>query len=144
VDTVFADNNGTDDNNRDASHSARGSYIALDSTTPPPPTVSMNKSILTVQDPQGGNTAISGSEVTYKIIITTAGTGLIENLVITDPTPLEMTYKNSSIILDNNNLTDINDADNATFDSQNKVATINLGNITAGTQHEIQLTYIIN
>ena len=144
IDTVFADGAGSDDSNRDAMHSDRRTFIASTGTLPP--TLSMDKSIVSVVDPVGGNTAIAGSEVTYKIQVNTAGIGTIENLVITDPTPADMTYKLGSIILNNTNQSDANDAtDNTDFGISNAdTATINLGNFAAGSQYEIQLTYIIN
>lgn len=144
IETVFADSTGTDDGNRDASHSARANYIALSSTVVSPPTLIINKSIVSVQDPHGGNTAITGSEVTYKIEILTTGSGIIKDVVITDPTPAEMTYKTNTILLNSNTLTDISDSDNGEFNSLSNLSTINLGDITAGSQHEIKLTYTIN
>jgi len=143
IDTVFADNAGTDDTNQDASHSARRSYLV--STTAAPPSLSIDKSIVSISDTSGGSSAISGSQVTYKIVIITTGTGLIDNLTVTDPTPAGMNYKAGSIFLNNTNLSDSNDADNADFGFSNtNTATITLGNIVAGSQHEIQLSYIIN
>lgn len=144
IETVFADSTGTDDGNRDASHSARANYIALSSTVVSPPTLIINKSIVSVQDPHGGNTAITGSEVTYKIEILTTGSGIIKDVVITDPTPAEMTYKTNTILLNSNTLTDISDSDNGEFNSLSNLSIINLGDITAGSQHEIKLTYTIN
>ena len=144
IETIFADTAGSDDNERDASHSARSTYTASVGTAIPP-VLSINKSILEVKDPNGGNTAITNSEVTYKIKISTSGEGNINNVVVTDTTPLGMNYKPSSIKLNNITLTDITDGDNADFGgSTSNTATINLGTITAGSQHEIQLTYIVN
>ncbi len=144
VDTVFADGAGTDDANRDAAHSTRANYIASNTTTPPP-TLAINKSIVEVKDSGGGNSAVTGSEVTYKIKVTTSGIGIINNVVITDITPATLTYKPATIKLNGLGLTDNSDGDQADygFTSVN-TATINLGNINAGNQHEILLTYIIN
>ena len=142
IDTVFTDSAGTDDDKRDASHSARGTYIAQAST--PLPTLSIKKSILKVTDSRGGNKAKSGSEVTYKIAISTAGEGIINNVIITDPTPAEMTYKKGSISLEGENLTDSIDTDQGDFNKTNNISTINLGDIIAGDQQVITLTYIIN
>lgn len=145
VDTIFTDDAGTEDNIRDASHSTRGSYIALDPTTRPTATLSIDKTIVSVKDPQGGSTAITGSEVTYKIQINTSGSGVIDNVVITDTTPIEMNYKPGSISLDNTSITDGSDGDNGDFGiTSPNTTTINLGSITAGNQHEIELTYVIN
>jgi len=120
-------------------------------TTTPEAALNINKSIVSTVDPQGGNKAISGALVTYKITITTTGTGILNNIVITDPTPAGMTYKIGSIFMNNNNLTDIvnltddNDSDNADFGkTHSNTATINLGDITAGSQYEILLSYTIN
>ena len=114
IDTVFADSSGTDDINRDASHSTRASYIASTSTNPPP-ILTINKSIVEVKDTSGGSTAVTGSEVTYKIQVTTSGIGTIDNVVITDITPTEMTYKPTTIKLDGTGLSDNNDLDKADF-----------------------------
>jgi len=142
IDTVFSDGAGTDDGRRDAAHSSRGTYIAQAST--PLPTFSIKKSILKVKDSSGGNKAKSGSEVTYKIAVTTAGEGIIQNVVITDPTPADMTYKSGSITLNNAKLTDLVDADQGSFDSMSKLLKVNLGDITAGSQQDITLTFTIN
>ncbi|MEE9309552.1 MAG: hypothetical protein V3U64_00885 [Cocleimonas sp.] len=145
VDTIFADGMGTDDSDRDAAHSSRARYIASNSTNPPP-TLAINKSIVNVKDTNGGNSAVAGSEVTYKIKVTTSGVGMINNVVITDVTPAEMHYKPTTITVDGAILTDINtDLDKADYGlTTANTATIDLGNITAGHQHEILLTYVIN
>ena len=107
--------------------------------------LSINKSIVSMRDPDGGNKAISGSVVTYKISVNTTGTGNIDNVVITDPTPVDMTYKPNSMHLDNSLLTDIQDTDKADFGVTNPdTATLKLGNITAGSQYEILLSFVIN
>lgn len=144
VETVFVDSMGTDDADKDAKHSARRTYTATTSSIPP--TLSINKTILEVKDPSGGNTAITGSEVSYKITVSSQGVGVIDNVVISDTSPAEMTYKPESIVLDGTSLTDDNvDSDEANFGfSAVNTATINLGSITAGSQYEILLTYVIN
>lgn len=144
VETVFADNAGSDDSHRDASHSARRTYLVSISANPP--TLAIDKSIVSITDTNGGTLATTGSEVTYKILVTSAGTGFINNLVITDPTPANMTYKPASIMLNNNSQSDANDvADDTDFNvSLANTTTVKLGNITAGSTHEIQLTYTIN
>jgi len=143
IETVFADSTGTDDIERDATHSARRTFTASSSTIKPE--LTMEKTIVKVQDPNGGSDAISGSEVTYKISINTSGTGFIDNLVITDPVPAEMSYKPASIHLNNTKLSDNDDSDKADFGvSNSNTATIKLGSIPAGSLHEIELTYIIN
>lgn len=144
VDTVFSDSSGTDDINRDASHSTRANYIASTSTNPPP-TLAINKSIVEVKDTEGGSTAVTGSEVTYKIQVTTSGIGTVNDVLITDITPAEMSYKATTIKLDGVGLSDSNDLDKADYGVTNAdTATIDLGNINAGIQHEILLTYTIN
>lgn len=144
IETVFTDSSGTDDTKRDAAHSTRANYIALASSNTTPPTLNIKKTIVDVVAPKGGNKAVSGSKVTYKITISTLGNGIINNVIITDPTPSGMTYKSGSISLNNINLTDISDADQGRFSTQNNISTINIGDITAGTQQEIKLTYTID
>jgi uncharacterized repeat protein (TIGR01451 family) len=144
IDTVFSDSSGADDVNRDASHSTRANYIASTSTNPPP-ILAINKSIVEVKDTSGGSTAVTDSEVTYKIQVTTSGIGIINNVVVTDVTPAEMIYKPTTIKLDGIGLSDNNDSDKADYGlTTANTATINLGDINAGIQHEILLTYIIN
>ena len=144
VETVFVDSAGTADLVRDAMHSAIRDYIATSSSAAPE--LTMNKTIVSVLDPDGGDKAETGSEVTYKIQISTTGIGTLENVVITDPTPTDMTYKLNSVRLNNTNQTDISDVvDNTDFGiSTVDTATINLGNFAAGSQYEILVTYIIN
>ena len=142
VDTVFVDNAGSDDNNQDASHSARRKYIATNSSVAP--TLSIKKSIARIQDPKGGNSAVSGAVITYKIKVITSGDGIINDVVITDPTPSGLTYKKGSIYLNNINLTDKEDYDKVRFDGSSKTSIINIGTITAGLQNEILISYTIN
>ena len=114
IETVFADNAGTDDSNKDAMHSARRTYIASSSTAAP--NLTLDKSIVSVIDSVGGNTAVTGSEVTYKIQINTSGIGTINSIVITDLTPTDMSYKPGSIKLNNAIQSDASDgADNTDF-----------------------------
>ncbi len=142
VDTVFTDNAGTDDGNRDGSHTARTTFTIANIDTP---ALSIDKSIVRTVDPEGSNKAVSGAVVTYRIAITTTGTGNINDTIITDPTPTGMTYKTGSISLNNNQLTDISDTDKADFGiTTSNTATINLGNITADSLNEIRLSYTIN
>ncbi len=143
TETIFTDAAGSDDNNRDASHSARSKYIAIMSTIETLPSLNISKAIIEVKDPKGGSEAITGSDVTYKITINTEGKGTINNVVITDPTPVGMTYKTNTMTLNSVNLTDLSDTDNGEFDAINNVSIINLGDIAAGSQYQIQLTYTI-
>ena len=143
IETVFVDSAGDDDSVTDGKHSSRRAYIASSSTASP--TLVMNKTIESVVDTSNGNSAITGSEVTYKILVSSSGIGTIENLLITDPTPLGMTYKPGSIKLNNVSQSDISDLDSTDFGVTSvDTATINIGNIPAGSQYEIILTYIIN
>ena len=144
IETVFVDGAGSNDLERDATHSATRTYIAANSSAAPE--LDLNKTIHSVVDPNGGNNAITGSEVTYKIQINTTGIGTINDLVVTDQTPAEMTYKTNSIQLNSLNQSDISDAlDNSDFGiTTADTATINLGDFAAGSQFEILVTYIIN
>lgn len=133
--------------NNTSGNTSNVAVISIDykQITNPPAELNINKTIVSTVDPQGANKAISGAVVTYKITVATTGIGIITNTIITDPTPVDMTYKVGSIKLNNNNLTDSDDSDNADFGiSHSNTATINLGDITAGSQYEILLSYTIN
>ena len=143
VDTVFVDGAGTDDLAYDAAYSSRGNYIISSNTALPK--LNIEKTIIEVKDLQGGNNATSGSEISYRINVTTVGKGVINDVSITDVTPEDMTYKPASIKLDGIHLTDEADADKGNFGATlPNTATVNLGNVVAGSQYEIQISYVVD
>ncbi len=59
--------------------------------------VSVTKTVLSVLDPFGGATLVPGSVVTYQLDVAVTGTGTVENLVISDPLPVELDYVANSL-----------------------------------------------
>lgn len=70
----------------------------------------------TFQDPFGGTRRIPGTIITYSITANVTGSGSLNNLIITDPIPVGVTYQVGTITLQNTALTDVADADAGNFD----------------------------
>lgn len=64
-----------------------------------------------VSDQSGGNKAVSGSIITYTLVVTVAGNGTAAGVVITDPIPANTTYTAGTLKLNGAPLTDAKDAD---------------------------------
>ena len=103
----------------------------------------VEKTILSVKDPYGTELSMPGSEVTYKIRLVASGSGTANNLVIDDAVPNSMRYKNHSLTLNGNPLSDSADDDIGRYDSTQKVAYFSPGTITAPMTQEYTLTYVI-
>lgn len=140
VDIVFADNAGVaaGDIARDARHSAYAAYLVagLDLT--------LNKSVIRVQDPGGSATLMPGAIVTYQILASLSGPGIAGNLVITDPLPANTTYVAQSIVVNGVAQTDIADADNAQFIAASQTVSISLGNVASPASAVITFRATIN
>ena len=104
----------------------------------------VEKTILSIKDPYGTDLSMPGSEVTYKIRLVASGTGTANNLVIDDAVPDSMQYKNNSLTLNGNPLSDSADGDIGRYDSTQKVAYFTPGTIVAPLTQEYTLTYIID
>ena len=130
IEAVIAQNNAR---HQDASHYTV-STVKLD----------VEKTILSIKDPYGTALSMPGSEVTYKIRLVASGSGTANNLVIDDAVPESMHYKNHSLTLNGNPLSDSADADVGRYDGVQKVAYFSPGTITAPMTHEYTLTYIID
>ncbi len=109
--------------------------------------VSILKSAQVINDGVGCSiapcTPIPGATIRYTLQVDVSGVGTINNLVITDPIPVNTTYVNESIDLDSTSLTDSGvDADAGNF-SANTV-TVNLGNISTAVTHFISFDVTIN
>lgn len=90
----------------------------------------------TIVDPFGGTEPVPGSTITYSIAVTVTGGGTATGVIISDPIPVNTTYVTSSMALDGSGLTDpVDILDDADFNVTTAgVITVNLGNLTAGTQ----------
>jgi uncharacterized repeat protein (TIGR01451 family) len=83
----------------------------------------------TIVSPTNANNLIPGTELKYRVLVDIQGTGSVQNLIINDPLPSQLTYVPNSIILDAVSKTDAADTDNAEFLSN--TVSVNLGNVTA-------------
>jgi len=130
VQVVFADAAGSDDAVRDGKHSARGAYRVG-------ATLSLNKSVINVQDPFGCSAAsgcriVSGAILTYRIDLVASGSGTLDDLVLSDPIPANMSYVPGSLIVDGAARTDAADADLADFGiTQPNTVTVSPGSVSA-------------
>lgn len=104
----------------------------------------MNKTVLSVLDPQGSTVVMSGAVMTYQIVATLSGAGTASNLMITDPMPADTTYVPGSIAVDGIAKTDTADADNTQFITATKTVSVSLGNVAAPANIVITFRATIN
>jgi uncharacterized repeat protein (TIGR01451 family) len=134
IDTVFLDVAGSavGDGALDGKHSATGvfgvSVAALN--------VNLNKTV-TILDQWGGNLAIPGATLRYTIVETTTGGGTANNVMISDPLPVNTEYIANSLRMNNTALTDIADTDagDVGVTTANAV-TVKLGNLTSSSPRQ--------
>ncbi len=112
-----------------------------------PVDVSLVKSAQVVNDGSGCTVApcspITGATIRYTIQVNVFGVGTVNNLVITDPIPVDTTYSLGTITLNGAPLTDSSvDADAGNF-SANTV-TVDLGTISTAVTHFINFDVTIN
>lgn len=102
--------------------------------------VTITKAIDKSLDPFGGTTNIPGSKVTYNItVVVDASKGPVNNLVIVDSIPADMTYTSGSLSINGVGQTDLQDDVDAGHIENNQV-TVDLGNITEDSTFTIKLT----
>ncbi|MGB5076386.1 MAG: hypothetical protein WBO17_02770 [Sphingorhabdus sp.] len=104
--------------------STASGFLAVQATT-----LTLVKSA-TILDPFGGNRPVPGSVVTYSLVATVSGSGLLNNLVITDPIPSGSQYQAASITLEAASLTDAVDADAGNYNGTR--ISVAAGNVPAG------------
>lgn len=101
------------------------------------------KTIVSVSDPYGGELSMPGSEVTYQIRVVASGSGVVKDFVIEDSVPESMVYKNNTLKMNGNDLSDDSDSDSGNFDYLLKTAYFSAETVSAPSVHEYTLTYII-
>ena len=124
-----------------ADGSAQGTYEVS------APQVALSKSIIQMLDPYGGNQPYTSAQVTYRILVDVAGSGMAEALVITDIIPANTTYVPGSIRLDGASQSDANDApaDNTDFNvTTPNAVTVNLGDTVAPATRTIEFSVTID
>lgn len=99
----------------------------------------VNKTILS---PLSASDLIPGTVMRYRITVTVSGAGSVQNMVISDPIPAEVTYVPNSISIGGTARTDAADADNTQFSSN--TVSINLGNVTAPASFVIEFQATLN
>ncbi len=112
--------------------SARGSFL-IDGVE-----VRVFKSVLSPSNP---DLLIPGVEILYQLLVKVQGIGSVQQLVISDPLPAQLTYVPNSIRVNNQLKTDAADGDSSQFASN--TVTVNLGNVTAPTDFVIELKAIL-
>lgn len=98
--------------------------------------VAIAKSIIGVVDPAGGSTVRSGSVLTYRVVLTVSGSGLVQNLVVDDPLPANTAFVANSISVDGVAASDAIDADRADFSAG--VVRARFGDTAAPVVHTIE------
>jgi uncharacterized repeat protein (TIGR01451 family) len=92
-------------------------------------TLALVKSAVVV-DPFGGDRAVPGATITYKLVATVTGAGSLNNVIISDPIPASTTYSAGTITLENAALTDAADADAGSYNGAQVRAVV--GSMPAG------------
>ena len=107
--------------------------------------VTLTKSIVRIDDLNGGDRPFPGARVTYRIVVAVGGNGTAEALEITDPIPADMTYAAGSMVLDGSAQTDGADGDRGDFNvSAADTVTVNLSDTVAPATHTIEFSTTIN
>jgi len=105
---------------------ALGTYVVSDVS------VVLVKSAV-VTDPDNGNQPITGATITYTILVTVSGVGSAENIVISDPIPVNTSYTPATLRLDTVALTDEADGDAGDVSvTAPGTVTVNLGDMAGG------------
>lgn len=100
----------------------------------------------TIIDPFGGQRPVPGAVITYRLVAAVSGAGTLNNLVITDPIPVGVSYQISSMTLQASTgpslaLTDVTDADAGNFNGT-RIA-VSTGNVPAGETRTVTFKAVI-
>lgn len=119
--------------NSNADGSATGRYEVQ------PVAVALNKSASVVVDGVVCTALpcqpVPGAVIEYTIQVQVTGAGIAETLVISDPVPVNSTYRSNSLLLDAVAQSDAADADAGSL--VGNIVTVNLGNVAAPATHTI-------
>jgi uncharacterized repeat protein (TIGR01451 family) len=100
------------------------------------------KSVAAVRDPAGGTRVQSGSVLTYRIVLTLAGSGVADSVAIADPLPSTLRYVAGSLTVDGTPRTDATDADGAVVTGNTVSA--DFGSVTAPAERVIEFKATVN
>lgn len=104
----------------------------------------VQKEVISVRDPYQGNRVMPGSEVTYQITVNASGKGTARDLSVRDPSPRSMSYKQNSLYLNDQGISDQDDSDKGYFDASSDTVWFTPGSITAPAVYQYKLTYVVD
>jgi uncharacterized repeat protein (TIGR01451 family) len=109
------------------------------------PSVSLVKSAV-ISDPLGGSDPVTGATITYTLVVSVAGGGSADNVVVTDAVPANTTYLANSLSLNSTGLSDAADGDAGDFNITNANSiTVDLGSLNnASGNQTISFSVTIN
>lgn len=96
----------------------------------------------TIVDPFGGSEAVPGAIITFTITATTAGSGSLSDVVVSDAIPTGTAYVPDTLALDGSGLTDAADADAGQASASGIEVAIDTA--TASTNYEITFDVVID
>jgi uncharacterized repeat protein (TIGR01451 family) len=105
-------------------------------------TLGLAKSVSAVLDPAGGTRVMTGSVLTYRLVVNVAGSGVATGVVIKDPLPASLTFVPGSLAVDGAARTDAADGDDASFAAGTVQATF--GNVPAPATRVIEFKATVN
>ena len=109
--------------------------------------VTIAKAISGIDDQFGGSQPIPGAEVGYILTVTVTGTGDATNVTVSDSLPIELKLKNEAggeITVDGVVNSAASNDDDASYDANTRIISVELGTITAGSDaSEITFTTVI-
>jgi uncharacterized repeat protein (TIGR01451 family) len=116
--------------------SAPGSYLVGGVS------LGLAKSITSTRDPGGGTRVMTGSVLTYRLVLSITGSGVAEAVVVTDPLPATLSYVAGSLTVNGAARTDAADADDvAVVDGAVKA---NFGTVTAPATRVLEFKATVN
>jgi uncharacterized repeat protein (TIGR01451 family) len=104
--------------------------------------VTVAKSVAAVRDPQGGTRVVTGSVLTYRVVLSVTGTGVADALSVSDPLPTSLSYVPGSLTVDGAPRTDAADADGAS--ANGNTVTADFGNLAAPAQRVLEFKATVN
>lgn len=118
------------------SGSAVGSYLVSGVS------IGLAKNVVSVSDPEGGARVMSGAVITYRLVLTLAGTGVAQGVTVTDPLPATLTYVAGSLTVDGAPRTDVADSDDSSVTAGSVQAAF--GNVAAPARRVIEFRASVN
>ncbi|QUL38976.1 hypothetical protein [Erythrobacter sp. JK5] len=96
----------------------------------------------TIADPFGGTSAVPGSVVTFTITANVAGSGSVDDLIVTDAIPTGTSYTAGTLALDGAPLTDASGDDAGEADAAG--ISVDLGTVAGGTSRSVTFAVTID